>query len=256
MNRYFRVIAIDMALAVLAVCLYSPGLLGLSPFDPDIVRAALSVSAGVGLAGVAGVSNARILRGARNTPLAIGDGRTPDDTATFDEVYTALVDYQNTRNVATYSVQGMERMDEVARKSTRLKSLINAKFEVGSLSWNRFMSVVAAVTNTIVRNSAILANRIQAFDNEGYERDSRIIRTKEYLYDNIPDDIQEERYGLYEDTLRAMQDIVNANERLILELDRLSAELVSLESSSLTTESEEMLDEIRRIVDQTKFYAD
>lgn len=256
MSRYMRVIAIDVALAALAVCLYSPGLLGLSPFDPNIIRAAASVSAGVAIAGIAGASNAKLLRGARTAPLAIGDGTTGDDTASFDEVYSTLVDYQNARHVATYAVQGMERMDEVARKSLRLKALIDAKFEAGSLSWTRFMSVVDSVTGTITRNSAILANRIQAFDTEGYEHDQRLIRSNDYLYDNIPDDIQLERYGLYEDTMKAMQDIVTANERLILELDRLSAELASLDSNHLTTESEEMLEEVRRIVDQTRFYVD
>lgn len=255
-NRYVRVIAIDVALAVLAVILYSPGLLGLSPMDPDIVRAALGVSAGVALVGVAGVSNARLLKGASTTPLLIGSGADTSEMATFDEVYAVLADYQGMRHVDTYAFQGMEKMDELARKSMRLKSLINAKFDAGSLSWTRFMGVVDSVTTTITRNSAILANRIQAFDAEGYERDKRLISSQDYLYDNIPDDIQVERYQLHERALTSMQEIVNANERLLLELDRLSSELTNLDSGILTTESEEMLDEIRRIVDQTKFYAE
>lgn len=256
MNRYMRVIAIDVVLAVVAVILYSPGLLGLSPFDPDVIRAALSVSAGVALVGIAGASNAKVLQGARTTPLRIGSGTDDGDTATFDEVYATLTDYQDTKTVATYAFQGMELMDEVTRKSARLKVLINMKFESGSLSWTRFMGVVDSVTSTIVRNSAILANRIQAFDHEGYERDRSLIQTKDYLYDNIPDDIQLERYELHEGSLKAMQDIVNANERLILEFDRLSMELSNLDSNHLTSDSEEMLEEIRRIIDQTKFYAD
>jgi hypothetical protein len=208
----------------------------------------------VAIAGVAGVSNAKLLRGASHTQLAIGSGGSDSETATFDEVYATLADYQDARYVATYAVQGMERLDETARKSMRLKRMIDGKFEPGSISWTRFMGVVDAVTNTLTRNSAILANRIQAFDIEGYERDKRLFDTNDYLYDNIPDDIQVERYKLYETGMQAMQDIINANERLILEFDRLSAELANLDSNSLTTESEEMLDEIRRIIDQTRYY--
>lgn len=254
MNKYLRVIAIDVALAALAVCLYSPGLLGLSPMDPNVIKAALGVTAGVALVGVAGVSNAKLLKGASHTPLAIGSGTSGEETASFDDVYVVLVDYQGTKHVATYAVQGIERLDETARKSVRLKHLIDSKFEPGSLSWTRFMGVVDAVTGTIIRNSAILANRIQAFDVEGYDRDRKLIESNNYMYDNIPDDIQMERYGLYESSLQAMQDIINANERLILEFDRLSSELANLDSNILTTESEEMLEEIRSIVDQTKFY--
>lgn len=257
-NRYVKVIATDIALALVAVGLYSPGLLGLSPMDPDIVRAAISVSAGVALVGVAGVTNARLLRGTSKVPLQIGSGTGSDVSgmSSFDDVYTTLVDYQGDKVLGTYAVQGMERMEESARKSTRLSALVGAKFEHGSISWTRFMGVVDSVTTTITRNSAILANRIQAFDIEGYERDNRLIRSQDYLYDNVPDDIQLERYGLYEQSMSAMQDIINANERLLLELDKLSAELTNLDSNILTTESEEMLDEIRNMVEQTRFYAE
>lgn len=252
-----RVIAIDVALAMLAVVLYSPGLLHLSPFDPDVIRAAASVSGAVALIGAAGVNNAKLLSGGRErAPLRIGSGSDPSDSATFDEVYAALTDCQDDPVVGTYAFRGVDGMDEAARKSRRIRVLLDAQFEPNSLSWTRFMGVVDSVVATITRNSAILANQVQAFDTDGYERERRFIESQEYKFDDIPDDIQEERYALYNRAIASMKEILNANDRLLFELDRLVSELSGLDSGSLTTESEEMLEEIRRMVDQTRFYAE
>ena len=47
MNKYAKLIAGNAAFAAAAVCLYSPGLLGLSPFSPSAAVAAASIAVGV-----------------------------------------------------------------------------------------------------------------------------------------------------------------------------------------------------------------
>ena len=254
MVKYLKVIGIDVALAVAAVILFSPGLLALSPTDPDIVRAAVAVAAGVGLAGIAVVSNVKLLSAPRRRMLDVGTGNS-DAVSSFDEVYSTLVDYRDARVVGSYAYNATQQLEDAARKRQRLDVTINSKFERGSLSWQRFTSLLESVMTTLTRNSAMIANKVQSFDDEGYLRSRDLIESGDYRYDQVPDDIQEERYAIYEDTLVSMQDILNANERLILEMDRFASELSHLDSTSLSTESDEMLEEIKRLVDETRYYA-
>lgn len=254
MGRYLKVIGIDTLLAVAAVVLFSPGLVGLSPMDADIVRAALSVTAIVALVGTAGIANVKLLSAPKYKLLEVGTGMS-EETASFDDVYVTLVEYQDVRFVSPYVNDAIAQMDSAARKQARLRTAVNAKFEQGSLSWQRFTSVIDSVLSTVTRNAAMLANKAQTFDADGYHESKRLIESGNYRYDQVPDDIQIERHQLYEDTLGSMQEILNANERLILEMDRFAVELSKLDSNSLSTDSEEMLDEVRRLVSETRYYA-
>lgn len=253
MIKYVKVIGIDVALAVAAVILFSPGLLALSPMDSDIVRAAAAVAAGVGLVGIAIVSNVKLLSAPKHRMLDVGTGNS-DVVSSFDDVYATLVDYRDARVVGSYAENATQQLEDAARKRQRLDVTINSKFEQGSLSWQRFMSLLESVMTTLTRNSAMIANKVQSFDAEGYLRSRELIESGDYRYDQVPDDIQEERYAIYADTLTSMQDILNANERLILEMDRFASELSHLDSTSLSTESDEMLEEIKRLVNETRYY--
>lgn len=254
MVRYAKVIGIDVALAVAAVILFSPGLLALSPMDADLVRSAVAVAAIVALAGTAAVSNVKLLSAPKHRILEIGTGND-DAISSFDDIYTTLVDYHDARIVGNYAYNATQQLEDAARKRQRLDTTINSKFERGSLSWQRFSSLLESVMTTVTRNAAMIANKVQAFDDEGYLRSRDLIESGDYRYDQIPDDIQEERHAIYEETLTSMQDILNANERLILEMDRFASELSRLDSTSLSTESDEMLEEIKRLVDETRYYA-
>lgn len=256
MGKFAKLIGIDVALAVAAVALFSPGLLALSPLDPNPAIAAASVAAGVALVGAAGVANVKLLSGPSYRRLEIGDGTSSSPTASFDEVYETLLDHRDDRYVGEAAETAMRQMESAARKQSRLHVAIEDKFAPGSLSWQRFVSVVDSAVGAVTRNAALVANRIQSFDADGYEEASYVMRNGDYHYDSIPDDIQEERYALYQRALASIQDVLAGNERLLLEMERFSDELARLDAASVEGGNDEMLDEIRRLVDQTRLYAD
>lgn len=256
MRRYLKLIGIDVAIALATVALFSPGLLGLTPLDPNPVVAAASVTAGVALAGTAVVANKRLLSGPTYRMLEIGDGSASSPSASFDDVYMTLVEHSDDRYVGRVAASAAQQMESAARRRGRLMAAIDGKFEQGSLTWQRFSSVVESATSAIVRNSAMLANRVQAFDADGYAEIVRLTSTGAYHGDAIPDDIQEERRRIYERDLDSLQSVLAANERMLLEMDRFAAELSALDSAALASGSDEMLEEIRRLVDQTRLYAD
>lgn len=255
---YAKIIGVDIALGVAAVVLFSPGLLGLSPADPNILMASVAVTSGVALAGTAIATNARLLAPPKQaTPLPIGPGVAgTTHELSLSEVRLALEEYSDIPVVSPYAIDGIRQADETERKRQRIMALISGKFEPRSLSWQRFMGVLDSAVSTVTTNVALIANKAQAFDADGYHETKSLIESGAYRWDDIPDDIQQDRYGLYQDLLKSMQEILNNNERLLLEIDRFEVELGGLDASMATTDSDEMLDEVKRAISAIHQYAD
>lgn len=256
MRRYAKVIGADVALATLAVVLFSPGLLGLSPTDPSILLSSVAVASGVALAGAAVATNVKLLAPApKQHLLEVGSlGNDADKEPTLDEVQSILYGCQYLPTVGMFASDGLRQVEETERKRQRIVAMIDRKFPRGSLSWQRFASTLDSVISTVVRNCALIANQVQSFDDDGYQSNRMVVDSGDYRYDNVPDDIQLGRYKLYDDILTSMRGILNDNERLLLELDRFELELASLDSSNLSEDSEAMLDELKKAVSEMQYY--
>lgn len=248
MNQNVKVIAIDAALAILIVILYSPGLLALRPDDPSILRAGFSIIFGVVIAVALVWFNYNALRTRRYEHLDTSGGADEYDLA------EVLKRYVHDPVVGQYASRALDEIEGMSKKKSSLYDIIAGKFEKGSLSWDKFTAVVDAAAQTVLKNTALLANRVQSFDVEEYRTMGSLIQTGGYKSDEIPDDIQEEKWQLLQRSLDDMRGVVAANERLLLELDKFSIELGQLESASNSEVNNNMLDEIRTLIDETKYY--
>lgn len=248
MKKYGKLIAFDAIMAVLIVVLYSPGLLNLRPTDPSILRAGLSIIFGVIILVAVVWYNLSALRQPRYEHLDTSGELDSGDLA------VVLSRYKDTPVVGRYAADAISELEQINRKKKSLYDIISGKFEKGSMTWEKFIAVVDSAALTVNKNSALLANRVQAFDVEDYQRMERLMRTGSYRRDEIPDDLQEEKWGLLRSSMNDMRNVVAANEKLLLELDKFAVEIGGLESSENTEANNRMLEEVRTLVEETKYY--
>jgi hypothetical protein len=128
--------------------------------------------------------------------------------------------------------------------------VIEDKFGEGSLSRDKFVAVVDAGWRTLLRNCALLTNRAQSFDVDGY----RTLRRRLPASGQASDQLDAERMRVYEGVLDDMREVIEANERLLLEMGKLEMELSDLESDDNREDNTRMLDEVRDLLEQTKYY--
>ena len=242
MKKYARLLGSYAAIAIAAMVLYTPWLVGLAPSDPSILRAGLSVICAILLVGAFGASTYAYLHEPEFRLLEAAEVNEPDD------VLPQLRALAELPTVGSYAEEAAGQVESAAHRRDRLARVVGAKFTEGSLSWERFMAVVDAAERTLLRNCALLSNRIQSFDVDSYRQTKRLVPGRQ------PDALDAERTDLYEEALSDMREVIEANERLLLEMGKLEMELSDLETDGNRVDNTRMLDEVKDLLEQTKYY--
>lgn len=177
-----------------------------------------------------------------------------DAGATPDRISKVMSNYVDNVVVGTYAQDVIDTLDSAEFRRRSLHAEIDSKFSEGSISWSRFANTADSALEAIVRNCALLANRVQAFDAVEYVRLEQFFRSGGHSGDEASDRARLQRWKLLEDTRKEMDDIRVTNERLLLELGKLAAELGKLTSTASHDENAQIAEEVSKLVDETKYY--
>lgn len=151
----------------------------------------------------------------------------------------------------------IDTLGSAQRRRKILFAELDGTFHEGTLSWDKFAGPAYAAYDAILRNSALLANRIQAFDTAGYRRLEDTMRTggKNGVNTSVSE-TRERRWKLYQEMLASLDALQETNESLLLELDALTAEVSSITSTSTGDRGDQIIEEIHRLVEEAKYYRD
>ncbi len=171
--------------------------------------------------------------------------------ATAKDVLRVLASYEDDTVVGPHAVTVAETLRSANLRQQSLFVELGETFQKGSMSWDKFAAPAYAAFDAILRNSMVLANRIQAFDSAGYLRLKQQVANGD---DNIQHGARAKRLEVFDQTLAAMEQMEEADESLLLELDKLASELVIISSVDNTENGDQIIDEIRRLVEEAKYY--
>lgn len=161
------------------------------------------------------------------------------------------------KGVGPYARAGIAALSSSERKAANFNAVLGAKFQEGSITWQKFAGAADATQRAVLRNCAELANDIQLFDYEDFSRSERARRKATYRSDApILQTTQIEKQSLFHQQMVEMQAICDRNDQLLLELDKLASELHSLDDSGSSAKSDQLIEEIRKLSDETKYYRD
>ena len=252
MKRYAQLLAVYIMIAVAVVVLYAPWGLALRPWDYSLLRAGFSIIAGVGLAGTFGASTYLLLKDPDVKLLE--PAKVLDDA----EVIPVLEEYSDEPYVGGIASDALEQVQSARRKRDRLQKIISQQFSEGSLSWDRFSSLVDTAERTVLRNAALVANNVQSFDREGFTKeraaDKRLGRASNTVLDDQTTGVHEESLALYDKALSDMREVITANDRVLLEMGKLELELSKLETDDVTEANEGTLEELQNLINETRYY--
>ena len=246
-KKEVRMILTDICLGVAAVVLYSPGLLGWYPTDPSILKAGISILGGLGIC--YGLIKTNFLS---NKALPMVE---PEKVATADECIDLLQKVEKGPGMEKVCRDAVGQLMRVKKYRPFFDVLIAKKFPPGSLSYEKFHGAVRESLSTVVKNSATIALHMQMFDEEGFRRLSELIDSGRHKRDNIPDELQEEKYGLYKRNQETIRKMVELNEKILLNLDALSAELSEMDTKDMADDNSAVLEELTNLVEETQYYS-
>ncbi len=240
MNKFVKLILMDLAIAVLAIVGYSPGLMNLRLSDPSILKAGMSILLGVGLFGGGAVGNYYLLLPEKKIEAL------PNKEDKLAKAIPILEEYATDVYVGRIADTALVQIERIKKATLRAEQEVVSKFSDTSLSYDKYHGAVVEAGNMALENILSLVNRIQLYDKDEYKR------LENYKKDNIPDDIQEKQIALMERNHELATKAIAANEKLILSLDTLAVELTDVNFAENNEDA--FLKDIEKLTDEIKYY--
>ncbi len=177
-----------------------------------------------------------------------------DSGATSASIGEVMAEYVNDAVVGTYAQDVIDTLDLTDCRRQSLLAEIDHEFERDTISWDRFTSTANSALDALLRNCALLANRVQSFDVNDYRRMQEFYETGGFQTHGPQDQAKLLRWKLLDETKQEMDGIRSTNQQLLLELGKLSSELSKLSTSQNQDESMSIAEEVGKLVEQTKYY--
>jgi hypothetical protein len=243
-----RLIGFDAAMALAIVVLYSPGLLALSPSDPSILKAGLSIVLGVIIGGSLIYRNVRPLLPTQQAETVIA----PHD-ATSDDVTESLKQYADGYVYSDVADRAIEQVQDADERVEKARRLLDARFGKGTMTNDRFLATVNAAADTVRKNCVALANTMSVCDEDELERLLESTKSNSYKDEGVSDETMAQRRDTYAAMLTKMKSIASLNERLLDEMDKTLSSIADLENKS-DKDTERTMDELQEMTKDLRFY--
>ena len=177
-----------------------------------------------------------------------------DAGTTAEQICEVMEEYTTDPVVGERAEAVIATLSSCDRRRQTLMAELEGTFARGSISWEKFAVPTKAALDAILRNSALLANRIQAFDTAGYLRVFKAVQRDALVAPSTGAKSRSERLEIYKQSLASLDAIQETNEGLLLELDKLAIELGSIQQADESDEGDTILSEIRRLIDEARYY--
>lgn len=241
-NRYVKLLGANGAFAGVTVFLFSPGLIGLTPFSANPAVAAGAIAAGVIAVPSFILMNKALLAEKKPEFLEGNEEKAGEKAAELLEGFSSSKALGGIAGSALGQTQRME-----GHLST-FEKLVIRRFGAGTLSYKKFMDVIRCAADALDKGVVRIANKMLIFDEKEYKK----LCSGAYRLDDIPDHIQEEKRKLYEESLKDMRLILENNEKVLLEVDQLMAEMSEMDYTEQDIDG--VAKQIRELLGQLEYY--
>jgi len=169
----------------------------------------------------------------------ISVNNTPEDCAGAARQYAAAHGATFAQDLGNIIGQ----VDRFQRKKNTVRNVLLEKFSDTEISFDKFYAAVDDLENVMVLNIRSLMARLEAFDEEEYEK----LISQHTQPGSEPDETTKSRIEIYYDYINYAKNAVENNERMLLKLDQLILEINKL--NTLSPEEVEKMDAMRQIGD-------
>ena len=237
-KKYIKLVIGNLVFAILMICLYSPGLIGLSVFNDSVVVSAAAAAIAVVAILFFTLFNRSILL---NKEFNLIEGK---EEKSIKKVTEIMESYKKSEVLGRIAQSSLAQMKRLKTAENNYEKLISRRFQPGTFSYEKFINVIRSSTIVLDNGYIKIANKMVIFDEEEYQK----LLGDEYLYD----DIQREKFELYNKNLTGIKEMLEKNEIILLGIDKLMTEISDLESTD--NEMNETASEIDSLLSQLEYY--
>lgn len=242
-KKIIKIAGLNTGIAILDIILFSPGLLGIPIGGASAIATALGSTAIVMSAAVFIYGNYKLIK---------EDERIiqTSEIITKEDYLNALKQNYSKKTFERDITVIIEQIERLQKKTETIKDILLQKFSNTEMSYKKYESAIQDVENVFYVNIKSILNKLNAFDEEDYNRIRKNQAVKTFSAEFI-----QTKLNIYNQYISFIKNATEDNEQIILKLDKLLLEISNL--NSLTSEEIENMNGVKQIdelTDQTKYY--
>ena len=211
-----KLAGLNIGLALINIILFSPGILNIRLGGTDALGTAIGATAIVMSIVIFVYGNYRLVSRS-GKPVKTNEVKTLDDCTmalkqafgkkTFDNGISSLV----------------EQVERLEKRKEKIRTVLLQKFNIIDAGFERFNGILTDVEFVFCANIQSILNKINAFDEEDYEkiRRNRKAANEKYVLS---------RLGIYNEYIVYVKNATEENEKILLKLDMLLLELSKIDT--------------------------
>ncbi len=169
-----------------------------------------------------------------------------DDHLSLKEIKRIVSRYQYGFYLGKIAKDIINQANLVGVKITEAKEAVSNRFEVNSITWDRYMGVVDSAADTAVNNLDMMARRLSVLDEKEYASLANPFKRISGRTDNTG------RLEFYQENKQSIEKGICENEEVFNKLDKLALEL--RKSAEDSAGSDAVINDIEEMTDQIKYY--
>ena len=247
-NRIWKLIALNLGIAVLNIILFASGLVGLN-FTGSIFQTALAITVIVMSLIAFGYGNYTLLFSERKMQLLRGTELTePKD-------YVQALQDMDLNGVFDADIHtATEQIGRMQDKDKALNIILAQFFTPQEMTFTRFQSAINAVQAIFYNNVKKMLNRMTIFDYADYRKLKKISSASDKEDDETAEAVEAQK-RIYQEHIDYVHDLVKMNESVLVKMDALLLELSKLDDvDEQGLEKMAAVQEINDLIEQTKYY--
>ena len=242
-KKIIKIAGLNLGIAMFNIILFSPGLLGIKMGGASVFATAFGATV-ILMSGVAFVFGNYNLLTREEQKIRTSEIKTEAD------FITALAQHRGKKTFSKDSDTLLEQIERFQKKKQTINDMLLQKFSSTEMSYSKFQGTILAIENLFYMNIKSILNKLNAFDEEDYNRmrkdTTQVAFSKEFI---------QTKMGIYHEYISFVKESIEDNEQILLKLDKLLLETSrfnSLEDGEI--ENMSAMQEIDELINKTKFY--
>ena len=242
-NKILKLASLNIAIIVLNVVLFSAGFVGIRMNGADALSVAIGGTAIF-------VSLAAFFYGNYKLLLQKEKAIQTRDISNLDDCVLALKQSYGKRTFDSSITTILDQIDRLHKKKERIKEFLLQKFRVIDTGFEKFNGTISDVEYVVYTNIKGVINKINAFDEEEYEKISNgsgpVRLSPKYVVS---------QQNIYNEYITFVKNALDANEEILLKLDALLLEISSFDSLEASEiENMKEIKEMDQLIQKSKYY--
>lgn len=242
-EKIMKITGLNLGIALLNIMIFSPGLLGVQIDMTNVFETALGATV---------ILMSGLIFAFGNYKLLIKEQKKiqTKEIKTAVDCINALEQYYGKKTFSKDISALLEQITRFQKKKETIKDFLLQKFNSAEMSYSKFQETTMDVENLFYINIKSILNKLNAFDEDDYNRIK-----KDGVQTRFSKDFIEAKISIYDEYIAFVKDSIEDNEQILLKLDKLLLEISkfnSLEDGEI--ENMSAMKEIDELINKAKFY--